>query len=90
MWVLTQARKSDGQTFLVNLEQLGVISLTGPELVEGENVWSIVASDKTTSWTLAWSTSHPDALAIHRRVYNSLATGEKAINMNSGRKAGNE
>ncbi len=90
MWVLTQARKGDGQTFLVNLEHLGVISLTGPESVDGENIWSIVASDKTTSWTLAWSPSHPDAQAIHRRVFNALATGEKAINMNSGRKTGNE
>ena len=90
MWVLTQARKADGQTFIVNLDQLAVISLTGPETIDGEQVWSIVASDKTTSWTLAYSSNQQEAHAIQRRVFNSLATGEKALNLNAGRKAGSD
>lgn len=83
MWVYTQARKVDGRMFLLDLTHLGVISINGPFEVDGEHMWTIEASDGTTTWILAEANNLTDAAAIQRKIFNCLAIGEKALNLNS-------
>ena len=85
MWVYTMARRGDGHMFLVDLTHLGIISVTGPHTESGDPFWSIEASDGTTTWILAEAPNHVEAVSLQRRIFNSLATGERAINMNSVR-----
>lgn len=86
MWVYTQARKSDGRMFVLDLTHLGVISVIDPTPDSSESVWRIEATNGTSTWVLAEASSHADAVAIQRRIFNSLATGEKAINLNATRR----
>lgn len=86
MWVYTMARRTDGRMFILDLDHLGAISITGPITEGDDQVWAIEATDGTTNWVLAEAPSLVEATSLQRRIFNSLATGEKAINLNSGRK----
>ena len=72
--------------FVVDLSHLGVISVTGPHMESGEPIWNIEASDGAVSWVLAEAPSHVEAVSIQRRLFISLSTGEKAVNMNANRR----
>jgi hypothetical protein len=90
MWVYTQARRSESRTFLVDLTHLGIISVTGPHTDSEGQLWYIEASDASTSWILAEAPTYGDAVSIQRRIFNSLATGERAINLTTSRRPGLE
>jgi len=76
--------------FVLDLSHLGVISVSGPTKVGDDEFWTVDASDGTTTWTLAETPTHSEAVSLQRKVFNSLATGEKALNLNAGRKTSQE
>jgi len=72
--------------FVVDLSHLGVISVTGPHTDSVDPYWNIEATNGTVTWVLAEAPSHVEAVSIQRRLFISLSTGEKAVNMNANRR----
>jgi hypothetical protein len=72
--------------FVVDLTHLGVISVTGPHTESGETFWNIEATNGAVTWILAEAPSHVEAISIQRRLFISLSTGERAVNMNANRR----
>ena len=90
MWIWTQAKNSDGHAILLDLSKVETVAIVGPEVLGETKSWRVVASRETNTWTLAETTTLDEAIVIHRRVYHSLASGEKALNLHTHRRNADE